>query len=123
MLACRDPIESYRRVDFDARVVGANAGQLVDLCLEQLVGAIDRTLYAQRCGDNRMKSDAMARGIAALSSLLMGVDPTNPLSTSLTQLYQSARHTLIDCAVRFDGAALTAIRTDFAEIRVALSAA
>ena len=122
MLARRDPIESYRRVEFDARVVGANAAQLVDLCLEQLVGAIDRTLYAQRCGDNRMKSDARARGIAALSSLLMGVDPSSPLGGPLAQLYSSARRTLIDCAVRFDAAALTAIRSDFEEIRVALSA-
>lgn len=34
----RDPSEAYRRVDFDARVFGADPRQLVDLCLEQFTG-------------------------------------------------------------------------------------
>lgn len=123
MLAGRDPIERYRRVDFDARVFGANPRQLVDLCLEQLTSSIDLTLYAQRCGDNRLKSDSMTRALAALTSLMLGIDPASPLSGALSQLYQAARAKVIDCAVNFDAVGLTVIRNDFAEIRSAMQAA
>ena len=121
MLLLRDPCEAYRRVDFDARVTVATPRQLVDLCFEQLIGSLDRALYAQGRGDNRMKSAALTRAVAALTALQLGVDETAPTGTALLQIYQSARRAVLECAVRFDPDVLTNIRNDFAEIHQAMS--
>ena len=120
MLLLRDPCEAYRRVDFDARVTVATPRQLVDLCFEQLIGSLDRVLYAQGRGDNRMKSAALTRAIASLTALQLGVDETVPTGAALIQLYRSARRSVLDCAVRFDAQVLDNIRRDFIEIRDAL---
>lgn len=120
MLSARDPSEAYRRVDFDARVSGADSRQLVELCFEQLTGSLDRAVFAQARGDNRMKSAALTRAVAALTALQMGVDGAAPAGTALLQLYAAARRTVLDCAVRFDEAALRTIRSDFSEIREAM---
>ncbi|MCW1383022.1 flagellar protein FliS [Novosphingobium sp. KCTC 2891] len=120
MLLRRDPCEAYRRVDFDARVTGADSRQLVDLCLEQLTGSIGRAIYAEGRGDNGAKSAALTRATAALTALQLGVDSTNPTGPALIQLYQSARKAVLDCAVRFDAVRLETIRADFLEIRQAM---
>ena len=46
MLRPRDPCETYRRIDFEARVSGSDPLQLVDVCFEQLCGSLDRALFA-----------------------------------------------------------------------------
>ena len=120
MLIQRDPCEAYRRVDFDARVKGADARQLVDLCMEQLTGSLGRALFADRARDNAAKSAALTRAVAALTALQLGVDTDNPAGGALMQLYQSARKAVLDSAVRFDGRKIEAIRTDFIEIRQAM---
>ena len=120
MLVRRDPGEAYRRVDFDARVTGADARQLVDLCMEQMTGSLGRAIYAEQRGDNAAKSAALTRAVAALTALQMGVDSSNPTGPALIQLYQSARRTVLDSAVRFDAAGIEAIRQDFLEIRQAM---
>lgn len=120
MLLHRDPCEAYRRVDFDARVKGADSRQLVDLCLEQLAGSLSRAVYAETRGDNAAKSAALTRATAALTALQLGVDPTNPTGAALIHLYQSARKSVLDCAVRFDAERLDTIRADFIEIRQAM---
>ena len=120
MLLRRDPGETYRRVDFDARVKGASSLQLVALCLEQAAGSIGRAIYAQDHGDNSAKSAALTRAIAALTALELGVDATHPAGQPLLQLYQSARRTILDSALRFDSAKLETIRVDLLDIREAL---
>lgn len=115
-----DPSEAYRRVDFDARVSGATSGQLVDLCLEQVIGSIGRALHAQERGDNSAKSAALTRAISALTALQMGIDMSNPTAGALVQLYQSARGAILDCVTRFDDRTLKVIRQDFVEIREAM---
>jgi flagellin-specific chaperone FliS len=123
MLALRNPQDAYRQVDFNARVHGASPHQLVDLCLEQLGVAIDRSLAAAAIGDNIVKSSSLARATAALTTLILGIDPTSPVSGALSQLYRSARRTVLDNAVHFDRAALSQIRIDFDDVRSALLAA
>jgi len=118
----RDPSEAYRRVDFEARVKGANPRQLVDLCLEQLAGSLGRAIYADRTGDNAAKSAALTRAISALTALQMGVDAGNPAGGALLQLYQAARHTVLDSALQFDARKIETIRNDFLEIRQAMLA-
>lgn len=115
-----DPSEAYRRVDFDARVRGADSRQLVDLCLEQVVGSLGRAIHAEGRGDNAAKSAALTRTVAALTALQMGVDMANPTASALMQLYQSARHSVLDSVTRFEPQRLGAIRQDFAEIREAM---
>lgn len=115
-----DPTEAYRRIDFDARVSGADSRQLVDLCLEQVIGSVGRALHAQERSDNAAKSAALTRAVCALTALQMGVDMANPTAGALVQLYQSARSAILDCVTRFDQTTLSAIRQDFIEIREAM---
>lgn len=116
----RDPGETYRRVDFDARVNGASSLQLVVLCLEQAAGSIGRAIYAQDHGDNSAKSAALTRAVAAITALELGVDGAHPAGRPLLQLYQAARRTILDSALRFDGPQLETIRTDLLDIREAM---
>ncbi|WP_408591299.1 flagellar export chaperone FliS [Novosphingobium sp.] len=120
MLLRRDPSEAYRRVDFDARVNGADSRQLVDLCLEQLAGSIGRAIYADAQGDSAAKSAALTRAVSALTALQLGVDATHPAGEALLTLYRSAKTSVLDCVVRFDAARLSTIRQDFIEIRQAM---
>lgn len=120
MLRRADPSEAYRRVDFDARVTGASAEQLVHLCFEQLTGSLTRAVFAEARGDNAMKSAALTRAVAALTALQMGVDGENPTGAALLQLYGSARRAVLDSAVAFNAATLDTIRKDFDEIRQAM---
>jgi flagellar protein FliS len=116
----KDPGETYRRVDFDARVKGASSLQLVTLCLEQAAGSLGRAIYAQAHGDNAAKSAALTRAVAAITALELGVDSTNPVGAPLLQLYQAARRTILDNALRFDPLQLETIRTDLLDIREAM---
>lgn len=116
----RDPGETYRRVDFDARVKGASSLQLVALCLEQAAGSLGRAIYAQDHGDNSAKSAALTRAVAAITALELGVDSSNPVGAPLLQLYQAARRTILDNALRFDPRQLETIRTDLLDIREAM---
>lgn len=120
MLLRRDPGETYRRVDFDARVKGASSLQLVALCLEQAAGSLGRAIYAQEHGDNSAKSAALTRAVAAITALELGVDSANPVGAPLLQLYQAARRTILDNALRFDARQLETIRTDLLDIREAM---
>lgn len=120
MLLRRNPSEAYRRVDFDARVNGAEPHQLVDMCLEQVIGSLGSAVFAQDRGDNCAKSAALTRAVTALTALLMGVDNNAEAGPALTQLYDSARRSVLDSAVVFNGRRLEMIRADFAEIRQAL---
>jgi flagellar protein FliS len=120
MLLRRDPGETYRRVDFDARVKGASSLQLVALCLEQAAGSLGRAIYAQEHGDNSAKSAALTRAVAAITALELGVDSAHPAGQPLLQLYQAARRTILDNALRFDATQLDTIRTDLLDIREAM---
>ncbi len=116
----KDPGETYRRVDFDARVKGASSLQLVALCLEQAAGSLGRAIYAQEHGDNSAKSAALTRAVAAITALELGVDSTHPAGQPLLQLYQAARRTILDNALRFDAPQLETIRSDLLDIREAM---
>lgn len=120
MLRHRDPSEAYRRIDFDARVTGANSRQLVDLCLEQVAGSLGRAIYAAEHADNGAKSAALTRAVSALTALTLGVDPDAPTAQALLQVYQSARSTILDSVLNFNENNLRHIRSDFIEIREAL---
>lgn len=120
MLAQRSPHEAYRSVDFDARVKGASPAELVHLCYEHLVSALGTAIHADGIGDNSLKSRSMTRALTAITALQLGVSGQNEVAGALNHLYESARRTLLDCAVVFDSHRVETLRTDFIEIGRAL---
>ena len=122
MLARQSPQTVYRRIDFDARVSAADPGQLVELCYEQLVAALGTALFAHDHNDNRMKSEALTRAVAALTALQLGISGQGSVVDALHQLYDVARRSVLDSALRFKPATIAAIRQDFIDIASALSA-
>lgn len=116
MLVCRSPAEAYARVDFDARVAGADTRELVLVCYERLIGEIDRACAAFAANDNAAKSQAITKALAALTALELGIDHDSPLAPALLQLYRPARRALIEAVVHFDPKLLGMIRRDLSDI-------
>ncbi len=123
MLALQSPQEAYRRIDFDARIAAAGQGDLVRLCLDQLSSAIGTALHAQDRSDNLLKSQSLARALAAITALQLGVSGQGGVAAALHQFYGGARRTLLDCVPDFDPARLTDLRADIGEIAGAMAPA
>jgi flagellar protein FliS len=122
MLAIRSPNEAYRRVDFDARVEGADPRHLVGLCYEQLISSLGSAVFAQERGDNSLKSQALTRALSAITALQLGVRGDDPTAQALRHLYEATRRAVLDSAINFDAAILGTIRQDFIEISRAMNA-
>ncbi len=122
MLMQRSPHEAYRRVDFDARVEGADPGHLVQLCYEQLIGALGSAVFAQRKGDNLLKSQSLTRALSAITALQLGISGEGSVADALRTLYEAARKSILDSALQFDVPMLERIRQDFIEIAAAMGA-
>ena len=120
MLAQQSPQAVYRRIDFDARLSTSDPGQLVELCYEQLISALGTALFAAEKNDNRMKSEALTRAVAALTALQLGISGQGSVVDALHQLYDAARRSVLDSALRFKPATIAAIRQDFIDISRAL---
>ncbi len=118
----RNPAEAYRKVDFDARIAGADPSQLVLVCYEQLGTALGSAVHAAAAGDNARKSAALTRALTALTALQLGLDHGHPISAALATLFESARHTVLDSVIRFNTAALERLKNDVTEIAAALRA-
>lgn len=123
MHALRSPHEAYRRVEFDARVAGADPRQLVLVCYGQLTGALALALHAFRKGDNRLKSEALTRALAAIAALQMGIDPAAPIAPVLTQFYGAARKALLDCVLDFRPDVVEQLHLDFTQIAGSMESA
>lgn len=122
MLGQTSPHEAYRRVDFDARIAGANPHQLVGMCYETLASALGTALYANGRGDNRLKSQSLTRALSAITALQLGVSGDEGVSSALRQLYHSARRSVLDSVLNFDAEVITTMRQDFIDISRALAA-
>ncbi len=116
MHAIRSPNDAYRKVDFDARVAGADPRQLVLLCYEQLGTALGSAIHAAASDDNARKSASLTRALSAITALQMGLDHTQPVAASLDSLFAAARRTVLDCVIEFDASALERLKTDFSEL-------
>lgn len=119
----RNPAHAYRRVDFDARVAGADPRELVLVCYEQLGQALIRAVRADAAGDNQAKSEALTRALAAIAALQLGIDPGAAAAPALGQFYAAARRTMLDCVLDFDAAAINRLSVDIADIARALAGA
>ena len=123
MLALRSPHEAYRRVDFDARVEGADPRHLVGLCYEQLVSSLGTAVFAQARSDNAMKSQALTRALSAVTALQLGVTGDDGMAQALRHLYEATRRTILDSALFFDAEKLGIVRQDFIDISRAINQA
>ncbi len=121
MLALRNPQEAYRKVEFDARVEGADPAQLVQLCYDQLIAALGSALFADEQGDNRMKSQSLTRALSSLTALQLGVSRDEAIAPALLQLYEAARKAVLDSVLNFNPKTIRSIRQDFQDIARALS--
>ena len=120
MHALHSPREAYRRVEFDARVTGANPAELVLVCCEQFAAALARAQAAAASSDNLLKSQSLTRALAALTALQMGIDQRQPLALALDQFYAAARRTVLDSVLQFDAKALAAVHRDMNDVATAL---
>ena len=120
MIAQTNPLEAYRRDDFDARVAGADPAQLVLLCYEQLIGSLGSALFAAERGDNAFKSQSLTRALAALTALRLGVSGTGGIAPALLQMFEAARKAVLDSVLAFDPQTIGLIRQDFIEISRAM---
>ena len=122
MHAPRDPGQAYRRIEFDARVAGADPRELVLVCYDQLGGALGRALSAAAAGNNRAKSEALTRALSALTALQMGVDVRSSVAPALLEFYSAGRSAVLGSVLNFNAAALSRLRGDAADIASALAA-
>lgn len=123
LLARQTPREAYRRVDFDARVEGADPAQLVGVCCDQLVDALGTAIHAAQAGDNLLKSRSLTRALAAITALELGISGNGDMAASLHTVYGAARRAVLGSVLDFDAARLGQVRDDFTEIGRALQAA
>lgn len=123
MLALRNPSEAYRRIDFDARVEGADPRTLVLLCYESLVSSLGTALFAHDRGDNRAKSEALTRALSALTALLLGIEGEDGISAHLRAFYEAARRRVLDNVIHFAPVQIAEVRQDIRDIAAALSGA
>ena len=123
MHALRSPREAYRRVEFDARVCGADPAGLVLVCFDQFGQALTAALGADLAGDNQRRSAGLTTALAAVTAWQLGIDGGAGVAASLAQFYDAARRTLLGSVQAFNPAAIAALRDDFAEVAEALAAA
>jgi len=118
----RNPADTYRSVDFDARVSGATPADLTDLCFEQLIVSLGRALHAHKANDPATRSNALSRSVSCLLALEMGIAGQDGIAATLRDLYARARASVLASVLEWDEPTLARIREDFAEIRDALRA-
>ena len=120
MHALRSPRDAYTRVEFNARIAGASAAELVLVCYDQLVAALAKAERAASTGNNQTKSEALTRAVSALTALQLGVDRSQPIASSLLQFYAAARKSVLDSVLRFDAPAIQTLRRDISDIAQAM---
>jgi flagellar biosynthetic protein FliS len=123
MQLVRSPQEAYRKVDFDARVAGADPRELVLLCYEQLASALGAAIHAAACNDNARKSVSLTRALSALTALQLGLDRDQPIAGTLSAMFDAMRKTVLDSVLEVDAKALEQLRGDVFELSEAFRAA
>ncbi len=122
MLMLRSPQETYRRIDFDARVEASDSADLVALCFEQVIAALGTAIFAHDRKDTALRGQTLTRALSAVMALRLGVSGDGGVSDALHQLYEGAGRTILDCVMDFDALALSRTRDDLREVAAALAA-
>ncbi len=122
MLA-RNPAAAYRRVELDARIEAAGAGDLTRICLEEAVAALGQALAALDRQPQRVPHEPLSRAQVIALWLAGSVDPAHPLRASLVQFYGGQAAAIRRCLSAPDPALITQVRGDFADLLAAAAAA
>lgn len=118
----RSAADTYRSVDFDARVNGATSADLTDICFEQLIVSMGRAMHAHQAHDPAGRSNALSRAVSCLLALEMGIAGQDGIAATLRDLYARARASVLASVLAWDEPTLRRIRDDFTDIRAALRA-
>ena len=111
-----NPAAAYRRVELDARIEGAGAGDLTRICLEEAVTALGQALSALERQPQRVPHQPLARAQAIAVWLASSVDPAHPLRASLVQFYGGQASALARCVAWPDARVIARVRGDFIEL-------
>jgi len=112
----RNPAAAYRRVELDARIEGAGAGDLTRICLEEAVAALAQALAALERQPGCVPHEPLARAQAIAVWLASSVDPGHPLRASLVQFYGGQAGALTRCVARPDARLIAQVRGDFVDL-------
>jgi flagellin-specific chaperone FliS len=111
-----NPAATYRRVELDARIEGAGAGDLTRICLEEAVAALAQALGALERNPGRVPHEPIARAQAIAVWLASSVDPAHPLRASLVQFYGGQASALTRCVAQPDAGLIARVRSDFQDL-------
>lgn len=110
------PAAAYRRVELDARVEGARAGELTRICVEEAVAALGQALAALERDPARVPHEPLTRAQTIAVWLASSVDPGHPLRASLVQFYGGQAVALQRCVAQPDANVIAQVRGDFVDL-------
>lgn len=116
-----NPLESYRRVELDARVEGSDGIGLTRLCLERALADLNVALQANRTDNPTVRSDALLRTCEALLVLRGGTDPSSPIAEQLESFYGSLYVTVRQCVNNWNETTVQIARGDLMDINILVS--
>lgn len=116
MLKRADPAAAYKRVDFEAFVVGADADALVRICFEDIATALERSLWADRNSRTQLRGTSLQRAQMGLLTLISGLDMEQPVSKSLDVFYRSMLARVTNALQYFEPTVIEMTRDDLADI-------
>jgi len=110
------PAMAYRRVELDARIEAAGAGELTRICLEEAVAALGQAMMALARQPERVPREPLTRAHGIAVWLAGSVADNHPLRQSLRQFYGAQEAAIRRSLSAPDAEALTQVRADLADI-------
>lgn len=110
------PAMAYRRVELDARIEAAGAGELTRICLEEAVAALGQALMALDRQPDRVPNEPLTRAHGIAVWLAGSVADDHPLRQSLRQFYGAQAAAIRRSMSAPDGGVLAQVRADLADI-------
>ena len=123
MTSAQLALDSYRKVELDARIEGMRGAALPLLCLRQASDALGRALFADANGNTNLRQTALIEARKWLSALAHGIDQDQPIAEALSSLYSAMERSINQSMARFDTTTMQAVQRDLGDVEQALRAA
>jgi flagellar protein FliS len=114
-----DPIASYRRMDLESDVLGADPHRLIVLLFDGAEAALARAQTSLAAKDINGKSDALLKAIEIINDGLaasLNIEAGGELAGNLKALYDYMVTRLIHANIHMDSVAVSEVQTLLAEI-------
>jgi flagellar protein FliS len=114
-----DPIASYRRMDLESDVLGADPHRLIVLLFDGAEAALARAQTSLAAKDINGKSDALLKAIEIINDGLaasLNTEAGGELAGNLKALYDYMVTRLIHANIHMDSVAVSEVQTLLAEI-------